>query len=160
MLDIIILILLLIPAIIWQNITHEFSHVIVAKLKYKCTLRRFIPLWHWGDLDDYHNSYHIWRPWELWKKPYKNSKWLFASTTFSLWDHKEFGMLFYLIPVISAMFFRVLYIILTLHLNSFFVVLIITANVDLIVWFYGYCCGSEQSDGQRLRKILEWQKKK
>jgi hypothetical protein len=155
--DIIILILLLIPAIIWQNTMHELSHVIVAKLKHNCILRRFIPLWHWADLDDYHNSYHIWRPWELWKKPYKNSKWLFASNTFSfaLDDHNRFGILFYIIPLLSAMTFSLLYIILTLHVHSFFVVLIITAIVDQITWVYGYCCGSEQSDGQQLRKILE-----
>jgi len=152
--EILIFVLLFIPAIVYQNFMHELSHVIVAKIHNKCKAI-IIPLWHWVNVND-EDEYRIWRPWELFKKPYRKSRWLFARCIFESDKPLVFESLFYIAPLISATcLLSLVYIPCYIYAHNYFAVLLIVAAVDVLNWVFTYLFGTKYSDGTKYRILTD-----
>jgi len=147
--------ILIIVAWLFENVLHEASHLLCATLK-GLKARALYPLPHWVSYEDAEDGlfgYRLWRPWELWKKPWDNAKWFFARCVYDApekpWSRHAaihiapfvWGITLFISTMIGSTMvgFR------TLYLLPFALV----GLIDALWWVRGYFYGSEGCDGQR-----------
>jgi hypothetical protein len=146
---------LLVPCWVAQNTIHELSHLVSAWLFEKLRPRGLWPLWHWVNGDD-PDQWRLWRPWELWKRPWPNAYFFFARfvsdppKTPRPARHTTFiAPVYAATAIVTAC--TLLAVLGPLPARVFFLVPGVCALVDAANWWRGYFWGKPTCDGQRWR---------
>lgn len=117
--------------VVWlvQNVIHESSHLIAAKLITKTKILSFKPYPHKQD-----------------------KRWVFASCEYKILEKDKDLSLIHIAPLITdniLLFFAgIFYLIFE---NIYFIPFIITSFIDFLFFWYTYFWGTKYSDGQKWR---------
>jgi hypothetical protein len=150
-----ICIVILIPiAWLFENVMHEASHLFFARLK-GLKAWALYPFPHWMNPDVEVNGvsvYRVWRPWELWKKPWPNAWWFFARCTYDA-PAKPAGP-HDIIPIAPFIWGTSLFVGATISVLFgclYAMPLAIVGLVDALWFWRGYFWGRPTCDGKRWR---------
>lgn len=144
--------LVALPAWLLQNIIHEGSHALTARVKYHIRLKAFYPLPAWFSPLGEHQW---WKPWAPTKKPWPDARFVFAGV---VWEkavpHKKYSFVLFA-PNLGALIISVLALSWMLQVDAYWRILflpfMIAPAIDMIVWWSGVFRNKTTTDGYKWR---------
>jgi hypothetical protein len=133
-----------------QNVVHEGSHALVARVKYDVRVARFffLPAWFSSEGDEF------WKPWSP-TKPYPDARFVFAGVVWKGEIPHEKHSLVSFAPNLGALVVVAVAGVLMAFLPPSWRLLVlpflIAPLIDVLVWWRGYFWGGENTDGYRWR---------